>query len=214
MKITKYGHACVLVEQDEVKILVDPGEWSTVPELTGLDTLLITHEHQDHIDIEKISKFVSQNTSMVIFTNEHVGAILKEKNISYTRLQDGDAVDVKGVAIRGMGTEHDIVYGPSSPCENTGYLIHNELFIPGDALTVIPDVPVRVLALPTGGPWMKFSEAIDYAKKIAPSIVFPIHDAVYTEDVRRGMVPRLMGGHLEKVGIQFLDLKDGESIEP
>lgn len=213
MKITKYGHACVLVEKGEARILVDPGDWSTVPNLTKLDALLITHEHQDHIDIEKVASLVAQNADMVILTNDHVGEILKGKSLSYSRLQDGEATEVKGISIQGIGTEHDIVYGLASPCENTGYLIGSELFIPGDALSVLPNCPVRVLALPTGGPWMKFSEAIDYAKKIAPKVVFPIHDAVYTEEVRREMVPRLMGGHLASVGIVFQDLKDGDSIE-
>ena len=213
MKITKYGHACLLVEQNEVRILIDPGSWSPVPELAELDALLVTHEHFDHIDIGKIAMLVAKNPNMTIFTNDHVGKVLSEKDIPYTRLQDGDVTDVKGVSISGIGTAHDIVYGPASPCENTGYLINNELFFPGDALSVVPSTPVRILALPTGGPWMKFSEAIDYAKKISPSLVFPIHDAVYIEDIRRGLVPRVIGANLEAVGIVFKDLVDGDSIE-
>ncbi|MEK7601934.1 MAG: MBL fold metallo-hydrolase [Patescibacteria group bacterium] len=213
MKVTKYGHACVLIEQGTVRILIDPGMWSSVPALTELDVVLITHEHFDHIDIETIETLVEQNPNVVIFTNDQVGKILKEKKLSYTRLQDGDTTEVQGIVVQGIGTKHDIVYGPSSPCENTGYLINNEFFFPGDALSVVPTTQVRVLALPTGGPWMKFSEAIDYAKKLKPALVFPVHDALYTEEVRRGLVPRVIGTHLESAGIVFKDLKDTETIE-
>ena len=213
MKITKYGHACLLVEQSTARILIDPGTWSTVPELAHLDAILITHEHADHIDIETVAMLVAQNEDAIVLTNDHVGTLLAEKGISYTRLRDGDTVSMKEVLIQGIGTEHDIVYGSSSPCENTGYLINDELFFPGDALSVIPSTQVRVLALPTGGPWMKCSEAIDYAKKLSPSVVFPIHDALYTEEVRRGLIPRVIGTHLETAGITFKDLPDGTTLE-
>ena len=78
---------------------------------------------------------------------------------------------------------------------------------------VIPSTHVRVLALPTSGPWMKCSEAIEYAKKLSPSVVFPIHDALYTEEVRRGLMPRVIGTHLQAVGITFTDLPDGTTQE-
>ena len=212
MKITKYGHACVLVEEKGASILVDPGRWSTVPKLSQLDAILITHEHGDHVDLETVGALLERHPQAVVYTNEQVGKMLREKGLSYTRLEDGDTAEVQGILIEGVGREHAIIYGTTSPCVNTGYLINEDLFIPGDALSAVPASKVRLLALPTSGPWMKLSEAIDYAKKLAPSIVFPVHDALYTEEVRRGLVPRVIGSHLEAVGITFRDLKDGESI--
>lgn len=212
MKITKYGHACVLVETGVVRILIDPGSWSDVPSLHNLDAILITHEHFDHLDTEKIQRLLSENLEAIVYTNEHVRKLLIEKGVSSTCLQNGDIADIKGVPVEGIGTEHAVIYGNTSPCENTGYLINQELFVPGDALSVFPSRPIRVLALPTSGPWMKLSEAIDYGKKIAPAIVFPIHDALYTEEVRRSMIPRLVGIHLESVGITFQDISDAETI--
>ena len=50
MKITKYEHACFVVEEDGESLIVDPGGWTT--DLVIPDTVvgvIITHEHQDHI---------------------------------------------------------------------------------------------------------------------------------------------------------------------
>ena len=48
MRITKYGHACVRIEQDGRVLVVDPGVWTEPEAVTGADAVLITHEHADH----------------------------------------------------------------------------------------------------------------------------------------------------------------------
>jgi hypothetical protein len=35
-----------------------------------------------------------------------------------------------------------------------------------------------VLLLPTGAPWLKVSEAVDYLRAVAPRTAVPIHEAV------------------------------------
>jgi L-ascorbate metabolism protein UlaG (beta-lactamase superfamily) len=49
VRITHYGHACVLAElPDGTRVLFDPGTYSAgFEDLTGLDAVLITHEHPD-----------------------------------------------------------------------------------------------------------------------------------------------------------------------
>lgn len=206
MKITKYGHACLLVEEGEAKILLDPGVWNPTPEAEGIDAVLITHEHQDHIDIEQLNAVLSRNKGAIVYTHEAVGALLTDARISYTAIAEGEVIDVRGVSIQSFGHDHAAIYGPS-PCRNSGYLIASRLYVPGDALHDVPNKAVEILALPTGAPWMKLAEAIDYAKKVNPRVVFPIHDALYTEEVQRGMIPRIIGGNLE--GIAYRDMAAG-----
>ena len=213
MKITKFGHSCLLVEEGEVRMLTDIGSWNETPEVTGLHAILITHEHADHFDLPKLKELMARNPDAEIITHSHVGARLDEAGIAYTTIAPGERIEIQGVPIESYGTDHAIIYGDTSPCVNTGYLIAEKLFMPGDALHDIPPRPVEILALPTGGPWLKIGEAIDYAKAVKPRVAFPIHDAMYTETYLRTAIPRWFTSNLESSGITFVNLLAGMSEE-
>ena len=55
MRITKYTHACIRLERDGRVLVIDPGTWSESAALTGADAVLVTHEHADHIDVERLA---------------------------------------------------------------------------------------------------------------------------------------------------------------
>ncbi len=213
MKITKFAHACLLVEEGNTRIIVDPGSWNETPDTKDVDAILVTHEHGDHMDLEQIRDILARNPSAQVVTHEGAGKLLADAGIPYTKIEEGGSVEVRGVSIESFGHDHAIIYGPTSPCQNTGFLIAGRLFIPGDALHDVPSKPVEILALPTGGPWMKPAEAIDYAKKVAPKVVFPIHDAMYIEEFRESFVPRMIGGQLESAGIAFRNMGNGATEE-
>ena len=78
-----------------------------------------------------------------------------------------------------------------------------------DALHDVPSKQVEILALPTGGPWMKTGEAIEYTKKVKPRVAFPIHDAMHTEDYKRGFIPMVLSNNLRSENIEFRDLAEG-----
>jgi len=207
MKITKYGHACLVIEEGDARIITDPGVYNETPNTTDVDAILITHEHADHCDIDQLKQILSLNPSAVVITHAGVGKVLDETGVAYTLIQDGEEVDVNGVSVKSSGTDHAIVY-EVMPCQNTGFLIANRLFIPGDSFHV-PSDAVEVLALPTGGPWMKTSEAIDYAKAVNPKVVFPIHDAMLTPEFRESFNNRYYPNALT---CEYRDMSEG-SVE-
>lgn len=210
MKITKFGHSCLLVEEGGARILIDPGIWSTIPDnLNRLDAILITHEHPDHLGIEHLQKILPSNQKAIIYTNEGVGKKLSEANIVYQLLQDGEAGTVAGVTIEGFGKDHGIIYHELPHWDNTGYLIAGKLFHPGDAL-FIPPKPVEVLALPVCAPWSKIMEVIDYAKAVKPTLVFPIHDAMLKITTGFHKWPETF---LTPAGIEWQIIEEGKSIE-
>lgn len=214
MKITKFAHSCLLIEIDGVKILTDLGSWNPeVPAVSGLAVVLITHEHQDHFDVEKLKILLSKNEGVKIITHAAVGEKLKEIDIEYQSIEPGERIEVSGISIESCGSDHAIIYGTTPPCRNTGYLIADKFYIPGDALHDTPSKQVEILALPTGGPWMKVSEAIDYAKSLKPKVVIPIHDAMYTEEVRSSSIPRWFGAPIETDGIRFVNMGNSSSEE-
>lgn len=214
MIITKFAHSCLLIEVDGAKILTDLGSWNLeVPEVSNLDAVLITHEHQDHFDVDKLKELLAKNVGAKVITHAAVGNKLQEAGIEYQAIEPGERIEVTGVPVESRGSDHAIIYGSTPPCRNTGYLIADKFYIPGDALHDIPSKQIEVLALPTGGPWMKVSEAIDYAKSLKPKIVIPIHDAMYTEEVRESSIPRWFGTPIEAAGIKFVNMGNNSSLE-
>ncbi len=181
MTITKFGHSCLLVEEAEVRILVDPGTHSTgYTNLVGLDAILITHVHADHCDIAGIKSLLANNPDAQIYTNPQVQASLKAEGIASQVLGDGESTAVRNVSIQAFGADHALVHSSLTIDKNVGYLIAGRLFHPGDAYTV-PNIPVEILALPVGGPWLKIGETIDYALAVKPQLALPIHDAMYAD---------------------------------
>lgn len=210
MTITKLGHCCLLIKEGELTILTDPGTYSTAQEaITGIDGIFITHEHADHFHIDSLKKVLVNNPQATIYTVKGVAKILEQENIAYELLEHGQSVTVKGVLIEGFGELHADMYPGWPQVDNCGYFINNRLFYPGDAFTN-PGKPVEILALPVAGPWMKLSEAIDYAKEMKPKVAFPVHDGILKH---QAMVHRLPAKFLSEAGITFTPVLDGETIE-
>lgn len=178
MKITKLGHSCILVQEQDLRILLDPGSYSTAQnEVLGVDIILITQEHPDHLDLNSLQTVLAKNLHTQIFTNAGVGKILEANKIKFALLEDGQRIEIKGVSIEAFGREHATIYPTLPNVVNTGYLIGEKFFTPGDAFT-IPAKPVEILGLPVAGPWLKFQEAVDFAIAVKPKVCFPIHDGM------------------------------------
>ncbi|MEI6810461.1 MAG: MBL fold metallo-hydrolase [Candidatus Nomurabacteria bacterium] len=211
MKITKFGHCCLLIEEKEIRILTDPGSWNDTPDAKNIDVILISHEHADHIHIESLKTILKSNEKAVIYTHEGVKKLLDKENISCVLIGDGEEINIKGVSIISFGTDHACIHHDISIVQNTGFYIANKFFYPGDSFHN-PNKDIEILALPVVAPWMKIEEAIEYAKAIKPKIVFPVHDGMLREDRRlfTRMIPKNL---LEKDGMQFVDLKEGVMTE-
>jgi len=213
MKITKFGHCCMLIEENGVRVLTDPGTYTTAQnDVKNIDVVLITHEHLDHFHIESLKAVLGNNPNAVIITNASVDKLMKEAGIRGVQIiEDGQNTEVKGIKISGHGTAHAEIFREWPIVQNTGYSIGSRLFYPGDALTN-PKVPVDVLAWPSAGPWLKISEALDYALDLMPKILFPVHDGMLNEN-GGGLLKRLGTGIIEKHGIKFVVLEIGEEME-
>lgn len=54
VRITKYVHSCVRLEHEGGTLVIDPGVWSEPEALAGADAVLVTHEHNDHVDLLRL----------------------------------------------------------------------------------------------------------------------------------------------------------------
>jgi L-ascorbate metabolism protein UlaG (beta-lactamase superfamily) len=208
MTITKYGHSCFLVEEEgtigTVRILFDPGNFSKSQNVvTGIDCMLITHDHMDHFDMSSVKAILANNPAIVIYTTETVQEALQKEDIASTVLKNGEKADIKGVSIEAVGELHAVIINQMPQIQNIGYMVAGKLFFPGDALTVPPS-HVEILALPAAAPWAKMSEIFDYTLSVKPTKAFPVHDAILANpSMFSGMMVNLFKEH----DIEFIPIE-------
>src|SRR4029078_3537928 len=77
MRLLKYSHACVRVESDAAVLVIDPGAFTEPEGLDGVDAVLITHEHFDHLDVDKLADALGKRPAVRVFTHPEVGDKLR-----------------------------------------------------------------------------------------------------------------------------------------
>lgn len=179
MQLTKLGHACLFIEQGPARVLIDPGAWSSgFEDLRDLTAILITHAHADHLDPDRIGRLVERNPQAVVIADRDSVRSLGELGVQASAVTHGASVDV-GVRVDVVGVDHAVIHPDIAVIPNNGYLLDGVLFHPGDSFT-LPEVPVEVLAVPVGAPWLKAAEFVDYVRTVQPRVAVPVHDAVLT----------------------------------
>ena len=195
MRITHLGHACLLVEVAGRRVLVDPGafsrDWHVLPDL---DAVLITHQHPDHVDAERLPTVLAGSPGARVLVEaalaDDVTLLgLDEGDERVARFSPGDRVDLGGVVVEGVGGRHAVIHDDVDRIGNVGLLLRADgeptLFHPGDAYEYAPD-GVDVLAVPLVAPWAAFKETVEFVRAVAPRGVIPIHDALLSP-VGRGL---------------------------
>lgn len=212
MNIKKIGHCCLLIKTEKITILTDPGNFSIGQNaITGIDLILITHEHADHFHVDSLKEVLKNNPQAQVVTNSGVGVKLKELGINFSLLENNASGAVKEVYIESFEGKHEEIFGEIGQVQNTGYFIDNKLFYPGDSY-IDPKKAVDVLALPVAGPWCRIKNSIEYALKIKPRVAFPVHDGQLVRE-------RIGGAHaapqavLPKNGIEFVIMNEGDEKE-
>ena len=210
MEITKLGHCCLVIKVDGVTIMTDPGIFSTSQnDAHGIDLVLYTHEHPDHLHIESLVQVMKNNPEMKIIANSAVGKLLVEAGIAHDVLEGTSSTTFKGVTIEACDAKHEEIFEEIGQVQNTGFFIANKLFYPGDAFKE-PGKPVDILALPVAGPWCKLADAIRYALRVKPRVAFPVHDGIVKDGILR-VVHGLPGKVLPEHGIAFEPLCEGDT---
>jgi L-ascorbate metabolism protein UlaG (beta-lactamase superfamily) len=195
MLVTKYTHACVRIESSSGVIVIDPGVWSRDLPLYGVDAVLVTHEHSDHVDVRRLARL-----GVPIF------APVPLPGLGVTVVASGAVFDAAGFQVRAVGDRHAIIADGQPDCANLGYVVDDALYHPGDSLHV-PAVPVTTLLIPGQASWMKLGEAIAFARAVDPEQSFAIHDGQVNE---RGLSS--INGWLGETTRGYRYLAPGESL--
>lgn len=211
MKLTKHEHACVVLEKDGGKIVIDPGSFSSgaAEIVAGADAILITHEHFDHVNEAAIAGALADRPELRVYAPAALRDTFAAHAGQFTAVAAGDELTLGAFGITVHGSEHAVIHQDIPVVPNVGYLVDGSLYHPGDAYFV-PEVPVPVLLLPTSGPWMKVGEAADYVRAVRPQQVIQIHEMLLS-DIGLHLAATMLGEQ-GLTGLPLTQLPAGQSL--
>ena len=215
MRLTHLGHACLLVEVADARLLIDPGIWSPDAfDQRDLTAVLVTHQHPDHVDQERLAALVAANPDAALLADPGTTHLLREQGLDAEAFEGRDEVAFGSVRVAAAGHNHALIHEEIPRIANTGMRIsapgEPTLFHPGDALDAEPG-DVDVLAFPLNAPWMRSREMTAFLRRFNAPYAVPVHDALLSE---RGRTLYLtQAGNLGGPDTQIRDLAGGEPQE-
>lgn len=207
MELTKYGHACVRLRKNGRTLVIDPGAFTEDPVLDGADVVLITHQHFDHLDVDRLA---AASAELEVWTCEGAAAELAELPLTVHVVRHGDDFEAAGFRVEVFGEWHAPNHPDMPVPQNVGFLVDGEVFYPGDALTV-PEAEVPTLLVPTNAPWLRLPETVDYLRTIRPERAFSTHDGLLN-DFGLSLVDNWLRLESDKQKADIRRLAVGESV--
>ena len=212
MRLTKFGHSCVRLEDGDRAAVIDPGVFSDVDAaLDGAQAVLITHEHPDHIDVDRVRAALERDSRLRLWAPASVASTLGDRGDQVVSVAPGESFDAGGFTVQTFGGQHAVIHSSIPVITNVAYLVDAAVYHPGDSFAV-PSAPVATLLVPVHAPWSKIAEVIDFAIAVRAPRMHQIHDGLLNE-IGIGMVE----GHVTRIGAQygsqFAHLAVGEATE-
>lgn len=216
--LTKYGHACIRLEKSGRRLVIDPGSFTDVPAaLEGAEHILVTHEHADHLDEGPVLEYLTAQPSVTVHAPAAPAARLAEAaaaaGLDSARIitaGPGEQFEAAGFAVRTVGGQHAVIHPQIPVVANTGYILDDLVYHPGDSY-IVPSGPAPdTVLVPLSAPWSKLSEMLDFITAVRARQVIPVHDGLLND---RGlpMYRRHAGTFAERYGSALTVLEEGES---
>jgi L-ascorbate metabolism protein UlaG (beta-lactamase superfamily) len=207
VRIRKYGHSCLLLEERGEALLFDPGRsefldpLATPDAFAGVSVIAITHWHPDHADPELIRRIAEASGATVLAPPEGEQE-LRKAGVELTVAKPGE-LSLGVFRLQLTDARHAPILGAAVP-RNMAYLVNDRLLNVGDSFDPVLERyrGVAMLVLPIAAPWLTELDAAAFAGRLAPSRVLPVHDG-YVKDFFRSRRYDTYRRELEKRSVRF-----------
>ena len=212
MRLTKFGHSCVRIEHEGTTVVLDPGAFTEPEAVDGADLVLVTHLHPDHWTPDQLRR-ADAPVRTIAQVADAVAEQAPDLLERVTVVAPGERFDAGTIGVEVVNDKHAVIHPDYPRPDNSGYLLDvggASVFHPGDSLDG-PGRPVDLLLAPVSAPWMKISEAIDFALAVGAPRNLAIHDKVYS-DLALGMADTHLSTFLSPREQEYLRLPDGADL--
>jgi L-ascorbate metabolism protein UlaG (beta-lactamase superfamily) len=200
-RIEYVGHATVFVDLDGVRLLTDPLLRNRVAHLRrstpvaaralrGIDAVLISHAHYDHLDVPSLEKL---GKKIPVVVPRGLGGLLRKRKFeSILEVEVGETLAIGELQIRAVRAEHDRGRGPfGASADPVGYVVSGtkSIYFAGDTdlfeeMSELGPVDVGLVPIwgwgpGLGGGHLDPARAAEAVALIKPRLVVPIHWGTY-----------------------------------
>jgi L-ascorbate metabolism protein UlaG (beta-lactamase superfamily) len=202
MQLTKHRHSCVRIDDGDRTLVIDPGTFSDLDAaLDGADAVLVTHEHLDHVDPDRLRAAAKADPRLRVWAPHSVAEQFADLGEQVVGVGPGESFEAAGFRVQTFGGQHALIHPLIPIVANVAYLIDDTVLHPGDSFTV-PTAQVQTLLLPVSAPWSKVAAVIDYAVAVRAARAYPIHDAIVA-DVYHGLLQGTLVPIAERFGVAY-----------
>lgn len=211
MRITKYEHATVTIDEGSSRLVIDPGGFLTsFTDFTNIAAVVVTHVHPDHCSPANLQRISESNPDVPIYGPSAVATTVPGVNV--IAVSPGDTITHGDFTLEFFGGTHAVIHESIPTIGNVGALVNDQFYYPGDSYALPGDRDVMVLAAPLGAPWLKIGDAMDFVLDVTPQYCFGTHDMTLS-DIGRGMHHDRLDWATQRGGGHYLPLAPAEAID-
>lgn len=141
--VSAWGHACIRFENDGRVLVIDPGTFSDLTVLDAAQSVLVTHEHPDHVAVSAVVSSMARADLEVwapqVVVDQLVAAGAPAERVHV--VAEAQSFEASGFEVLPVGNRHAQIHAEIPAPVNHAYLVDGVAFHPAIRRRPLPRAP-------------------------------------------------------------------------